>query len=259
MHAAPGTRSPLRALLCGALFAAATCPAHADAPPAPWSYSGATGPAQWGKEDSAYATCELGHQQSPIDIREATPAALPPIEFNYQPVPLVVTDTHHSFQVNDPPGNGGIAIGADHYDLVQFHFHRPSEESIHGQHYEMVIHLVHKNDKGQLAVVAVLIRRGEANRALKKVFDHFPPEGQTQTPVPGVTLDPSQLLPALRGYYSFDGSLTTPPCSEQVRWLVLKQPIHASAEQIAQFAARYPNNARPTQPLNDRKIQQTRD
>jgi carbonic anhydrase len=233
--------------------------AHSAEPGAHWSYSGETGPEHWASEDPAFAACGVGKRQSPIDIEQAPAEALPPIEFAYQPIPLTVTDTGHSFQVNVPPGSGGITVGGEHYDLVQFHFHHPSEEEIHGRSYAMVTHLVHKNAKGELAVVAVLIRAGEANAFLKPVFDHFPAKGTPEASVSGATLDLKEFLPAQRGYYTFEGSLTTPPCTEGVRWFVLKRPVQASAAQVQQFAARYPRDARPVQPLNDRTVAATRE
>jgi carbonic anhydrase len=223
-----------------------------------WSYSGAHGPAHWGAEDPSFATCSSGTRQSPIDIEAATTATLAPIDFAYKAFPLTVTDTHHSFQVNVPAGSGGITVGGEHYELVQFHFHRPSEELIHDKHYAMVAHLVHKNDKGELAVVALLIHKGADNAILKPIFDNFPAKG-TESKVAGTNFDLMQLLPARHGYYTFEGSLTTPPCSEHVRWFVLKQAVQASAEQVGQFAARYPHNARPAQPLNARNLEQTAD
>jgi carbonic anhydrase len=244
------------ASITAALLSAA--PSVAEEHAAHWSYSGAHGPAHWGTDDPASATCSTGTRQSPIDIETAASADLPPINFAYRAFPLTVTDTHHTFQVNVPQGSGGITVGGDHYELVQFHFHRPSEEVVHGKHQAMVAHLVHKNDKGELAVVAVLIREGGANEFLKPIFDNFPPEG-TESKVAGTSADLMQLLPPKHGYYSFEGSLTTPPCSEHVHWFVLKQPVQASAQQVAQFAARYPHNARPTQPLNARNVEQTRD
>jgi carbonic anhydrase len=245
------------ALLPTLLLVAGTTPAGADEHAAHWSYSGETGPEHWASEDAAFATCGSGKHQSPIDIEAATTEALPAIEFAYRPIPLTVTDTGHSFQVNAPAGSGGITVGGDHYELVQFHFHRPSEERIHGKRDAMVAHLVHKNAKGELAVVAVLIHQGGANTFLKPVFDNFPPKGKPEQSVSGATLNLEEFLPQKRGYYTFDGSLTTPPCSEHVRWFVLKSPVNASAEQVRQFAARYPDDARPTQPLNDRQVVQT--
>jgi carbonic anhydrase len=223
-----------------------------------WSYSGAHGPNHWGAEDPAFATCSNGARQSPIDIETTAVAALPAIDFAYKAFPLTVTDTHHTFQVNVPQGSGGITVGGEHYDLVQFHFHRPSEERIHGRHSAMVAHLVHKNGKGELAVVAVLIHEGAANAFLTPIFDNLPAQG-TESKVAGNDSDLMQLLPAKRGYYTFEGSLTTPPCSEHVHWFVLKQAVQASAAQVGQFAARYPHNARPTQPLNARNVEQTPD
>ena len=244
------------ASITAALLSAA--PSVAQEHAAHWSYSGAHGPDHWGTDDPAFATCSTGTRQSPIDIETAATADLPPINFAYRPFPLTVTDTHHSFQVNVPQGSGGISVGGEHYELVQFHFHHPSEEVIHGKHQAMVAHLVHKNDKGELAVVAVLIREGAANEFLKPIFDNFPAKG-TESKVAGTNTDPMQLLPAKHGYYSFEGSLTTPPCSEHVHWFELKEPVQASAQQVAQFAARYPHNARPVQPLNARNVEQTRD
>jgi carbonic anhydrase len=231
---------------------------RADSSAPHWSYKGESGPEHWAALDPAYATCGTGRRQSPIDIETTTAKALPAIEFAYQPVPLVVNDNGHTFQVNAPAGSGGITVGGEHYDLVQFHFHRPSEERIHGHRYSMVTHLVHKNAKGELAVVAVLIRQGESNAFLKPLFDNFPASGTAQASVAGTTLNPTDFLPKARAYYTFEGSLTTPPCSESVRWFVLKSAVEASPAQVAQFAARYPLNARPVQPLNDREVDEAR-
>jgi carbonic anhydrase len=247
------------AWLSGAAVAALCTAALADEH-AHWTYSGATGPEHWGSEDPAFALCATGKHQSPIDIEQAATESLPAIEFAYKPVPLTVTDTGHGFQVNVAGGSGGgITVGGEHYDLVQFHFHRPSEERFDGHAYAMVAHLVHKSAKGELAVVAVLIHSGNENAFLAPVFDHFPAKGTQEAAVPGKTVNLAEFLPAKHGYYSFEGSLTTPPCSEPVRWLVLKNAVQASPAQVQQFAARYPHNARPVQPLNDRKVAQTSD
>ena len=184
---------------------------------------------------------------------------LPSIQFAYKTVPLAVTDTGHSFQVNVPAGSGGITVGDDHYDLVQFHFHRPSEEVVEGHHSSMVVHLVHKNSKGDLAVVAVMVHKGDTNSFLKPIFDNLPVKGKQESSVAGATLNVNELIPSRHGYYTFEGSLTTPPCSENVRWFVLESAVEASAAQIQQFATRYPHNARPTQALNGRVIEKTKD
>jgi carbonic anhydrase len=238
-------------LASGALV---TLAAQADEPVPHWGYTGTTGPSHWASEDPTFATCGNGHRQSPINIRNAAQADLPAIQFTYKAIPLTVTDTGHSMQVNVPPYLASIQVGVDRYDLVQLHFHRPSEERINGRRSSMVMHLVHKDARGDLAVVAVLIREGDSNPALKQIFDNMPANGQSAV-TPGTTLDLAQLLPTGRGYYTFEGSLTTPPCTEGVRWFVLKNPIQASPGQVMQFASHYPSNARPTQPLNGRKIQ----
>jgi carbonic anhydrase len=249
-------RSWLTWLVAAALSAGAA--SYGDEPTPHWGYSGATGPEHWASEDPSFATCGSGKHQSPIDIEHAVVAPLPPIQFAYQPIPMTITDTGHSFQVNAPAGSGGITVGGARYELVQFHFHRPSEEEIHGHRQAMVAHLVHRNANGELAVVAVLIRKGASNAFLGSVFQHFPPQGTAEASVPGAMLNLGEFLPQQRGYYTFDGSLTTPPCTEHVRWFVLKSPVQASAEQLQQFAARYPHDARPVQSLNDRTVEETR-
>ena len=204
----------------------------------------------------SFATCSIGKHQSPINIEKAVVKDLPELKFDYKDTALKVTDTGHSFQVNAASGSGGITVGEDHYDLLQVHFHEPSEERVHGEHYSMVAHIVHKNAKGELAVVAVLIRKGKANAFLKSIFDNFPAKGTAETDVAGKSVNIGNLLPQHRGYYTFDGSLTTPPCSENVRWFVLKTPVEASEAQLKQFEARYSHNNRPTQPLNGRVIEE---
>jgi carbonic anhydrase len=235
-------------------------PALADHSHPPWSYTGKTGPTHWAEEDPGFATCGIGpeRRQSPINIEQALIKDLPPVEFEYKPTALKVTDTGHSFQVNAAPGSGGITIAGEHYDLVQFHFHQPSEERVQGRRYSMVAHLVHKNAKGELAVVAVLIRKGSENGFLNPVFANFPAKGTEETDVAGATVTLGDFLPKQHGYYTFEGSLTTPPCSEGVRWIVLKTPVEASETQIKAFEMRYAGNARPTQPLNGRVIEATK-
>jgi len=251
-----GTR--LKTLFALVAFAISVQTAAAEPTPHHWSYSGESGPEHWAAEDASFATCGIGKHQSPIDIAKTVKKELPAIEFSYRPMPLTVTDTGHSIQVNAAPGSG-VVVGGEHYELVQFHFHHPSEERIYGRRYSMVAHLVHKNAKGELAVVAVLIRKGQPNSFLKAVFDNFPPSGTPESSVAGTTIDLGEFLPQRRGYFTFDGSLTTPPCSEHVRWFVLKTAVEASQAQLNQFSVRYPNNARPTQPLNGRVIEETKE
>jgi carbonic anhydrase len=222
-----------------------------------WSYGGHTGPGHWAELEHDFAACKQGHAQSPIDIRGAKAADLPPIVFDYKPSPLRVVDNGHTIQVNYAPGSS-ISVGGARYELVQFHFHRPSEEKVQGKSHAMVAHLVHKSAEGKLAVVAVLLDKGGASvPAIETVWAHVPKEKEKEA-APDVTVDAATLLPSAKGYYAFQGSLTTPPCSEEVRWLVLKQPVKIADREIAAFSKLYSMNARPTQPLNGRLVEATR-
>ena len=220
-----------------------------------WSYSGHTGTGHWAELDEGFKTCKLGKNQSPIDIvtkhtenvRQGESLA-----FAYAPGPSDVVNNGHTIQVNLPAG-GAISIGGTEYKLLQLHFHAPSEEKIDGKSFPLVAHLVHRDARGELAVVAVLFKLGKENAALKPVFAQLPArEGETRKL--DADFDAAQLLPPTRGYYAFAGSLTTPPCSEEVRWQVLKTPVELSSAQLAAFKKLYPLNARAVQPLNGRKV-----
>jgi carbonic anhydrase len=219
-----------------------------------WSYRGHGSPAEWAALNPEFATCKLGKHQSPIDIRGAKTADLPAIAFNYQPAPLAIIDNGHTIQVNYAPGSW-IDVGGARYELVQFHFHKPSEEKIDGKSHAMVAHLVHKNAEGKLAVVAVLLDGGGASATIDAIWKNLPAAKEKAVVVPGVSVDASTLLPKDHAYYTFQGSLTTPPCSEDVTWFVLKSPMKIADGEIAQFAKIYPMNARPTQPTNGRPIE----
>jgi carbonic anhydrase len=220
-----------------------------------WSYGRHGGPAEWGELDPTFASCQLGKVQSPIDIRDAKTADLPPIKFDYRPSPLRVIDNGHTIQVNYAPGSS-IEVAGARYELVQFHFHKPSEEKIGGKAHPMVVHLVHKGSDGALAVIAVLLDKGHDNPALHAIWSNLPTQKEKEVSAP-LAIDASALLPADKGYYTFQGSLTTPPCSEGVRWFVLKTPMTMAGTEIAAFAKIYPMNARPSQPLNGRVIEAT--
>jgi len=221
-----------------------------------WSYSKHGGPSEWGELDQSFASCQLGKVQSPIDIRDAKAADLPPIKFDYRPSPLKVIDNGHTIQVSYAPGSS-IDVGGTRYELVQFHFHKPSEEKIAGKGHAMVAHLVHRGPDGSLAVVAVLLDKGRDNPTLHAVWNNLPKHKDKEISAP-VAIDASTLLPTDKGYYTFQGSLTTPPCSEGVRWFVLKSPMTMANAEISAFAKIYPMNARPSQPLNGRVIEATR-
>jgi carbonic anhydrase len=221
-----------------------------------WSYSGQEGPNEWAKLDSTFAACSIGKTQSPIDIRDAKKADLPALRFDYNSVPLNIIDNGHTIQVNYPTGST-LTFGKKLYTLKQFHFHHPSEEHVNGHGYDMVAHLVHADAEGHLAVVAVFFKKEKANPFIDLVWQNLPTEKGKAVDVSGVALNAKDLLPADHGYYTFSGSLTTPPCSEGVTWYVMKNPVTLSDAQVAAFAKLYPRNARPIQAANGREILET--
>jgi carbonic anhydrase len=220
-----------------------------------WAYNGEGGPTHWAELKPEFATCALGQRQSPIDIRGGLRVDLEAIKFDYRPVPFGVIDNGHTIQANLQPGNA-IEVGGRRYDLLQFHFHRPSEERINGRQFDMVVHLVHKDAQGRLAVVAVLVEAGRSHPVVQSVWNSLPLERNEEQGSP-VPIDLNQLLPEDRRYYTYMGSLTTPPCSEGVLWMVLKQPAIVSPEQIGLFARLYPMNARPIQQAGARMIKES--
>ena len=232
-----------------------TEPAHQHAS-IHWNYEGDGGPENWSKLDPKNTTCALGQRQSPIDIKDGIKVNLDPIKFNYRPSTFRSVDNGHTIQVE--VGDSSINLTGKNYELVQFHFHRPSEEKINGQRFDMVVHLVHKSDDGQLAVVAVLLERGTENPFIQTLWNNLPLEKNTPVQPPTTMIDLSTFLPATRSYYTYMGSLTTPPCSEGVLWLVMKQPVQVSQDQINIFSRLYRNNARPIQPSGGRLIKEDR-
>ena len=239
-----------------ALASVALCASLAFAQHAPhWEYKGKHGAAHWGELDAGFEACARGASQSPIDIRNAVKADLPALDFQYTASAPTLVNNGHTVQVNLPAGNS-LVVDGKKLELLQFHFHTPSEEAVAGKHTAMVAHFVHKGEDGRLGVVAVLIQPGKANAAWAPIFAHLPRVGE-QVTVDGLTLDLGALLPAKKGYYSFEGSLTTPPCSEGVQWMVLKDPVKLSPQQIKSFRKVYHANARPVQPLNGRVIKES--
>jgi len=244
-------RSAVAALLLSPVVAPT-----ARAQEAHWGYGKEHGPSQWSELKPEFETCRAGKRQSPIDIAATEKADLPAINFKYQVSPLRIVNNGHTIQVNVPPGST-ITIADHTYALQQFHFHTPSEEAIRGKHHALVAHFVHKDADGKLAVVALLFDAGKANAVLAPVLEKMPRQEGPEATFEGTSLDPAKLLPAKRGYYEFEGSLTTPPCSEGVRWFVLKQPATLSQQQLDTFRKLYPRNARPTQPLNGRIVRES--
>ncbi len=237
--------------------ARATAPkAHAEARHAAhWSYEGEGGPDAWGRMKPEFAKCATGTRQSPIDIRDGIRVELDPVQFEYRSSAFRVVDNGHTVQVNVANGNS-IEVMGRRYELLQFHFHRPSEERIEGRQFDMVAHLVHKDPEGRLAVVAVLLDRGSAHPLVQQVWNNLPLEKGEEVPA-RAALDLNTLLPKDRRYYTYMGSLTTPPCSEGVLWMVLQQPATISPEQIDVFSRLYPMNARPVQQAAGRLIKQS--
>ncbi len=229
--------------------------AHPVGAPAHWSYGGAAGPQSWATLKPEFSLCGNGQRQSPIDIRGGLAVDLDPVRFDYQQSPFTVVDNGHTVQVNVAPGNS-IDVGGKRFDLVQFHFHRPSEERIDGRQFEMSLHLVHKDDQGRLAVVGVLFDKGQAQPQVQKVWNALPLERNTES-TSRTPLELLGLLPEDRRYITYMGSLTTPPCSEDVRWIVMRQPVTLTAQQIDIFARIYPMNARPVQSVAGRRIIQS--
>ena len=220
---------------------------HAHAPH--WEYEGALGPDNWGKE---FPTCAKGQSQAPLNIKGPFAKALYKLAPDYKPGPLNIVNNGHTIQVNVPAGSK-LRVDSKPYELVQFHFHRPSEEQLDGKPMDMVIHFVHKNDAGELVVLGVLIKAGNENPGIKALWAHAPAkEGPAVSPA-GVVFNPMNLLPREMDYFTYEGSLTTPPCTEKVRFFILKSTVNMSPGQISDFP--FKMNARPVQPLNKRIIE----
>jgi len=178
---------------------------------------------------------------------------LPAIQFDYKPGGLEILNNGHTIQVNRAAGSS-ITVGGEKYELLQFHFHTPSENTVNDTAFPIEMHLVHKNARGELAVVGVFSRAGGKNAVLEKAWEHMPRKAGDKKMITSVSINAADLLPADRGYYSFKGSLTTPPCSEGVKWMVLKTPTEVSGEQIKQFTGVIGTNARPVQPIHARTL-----
>ena len=219
-----------------------------------WEYEGEHGPANWAGMEPAFKACGMGKRQSPINIetRDAEKGGLRPIICSYVPGPAEIVNNGHTIQVN-LPSSGSASFDGLAYKLVQFHFHTPSEEKIDSMASHMVAHLVHKAGDNKLAVVGVLFKLGKENAALKPIFDNLPPKDPMTRPLN--VFNPADLIPADPTYFGYVGSLTTPPCSEDVKWHVMKTPIEISYAQLAAFKKLYKMNARPVQPLNGRRVQ----
>jgi carbonic anhydrase len=248
-----------RALAAAALAILAGTPAGSQWT-VPWAYEGPRGVEHWAELDPSYAPCN-GKQQSPIDIRGAVKAKLPPLHFDYKSEPLKdLINNGYTIRLNyhDAPGAGSVLIiGGERYQLTQLHFHRPSEETIDGKRAPMVLHLMHTSSTGKVLGVAVLLTEGKPNATVQKIWNKMPTIKGDEYAVPGVSIDPAGMLPLTLGYYTYMGSITAPPCTEGVQWIILKTPVEVSRAQVDAFARLYSHDIRPLQPLNGRVIQQS--
>jgi carbonic anhydrase len=223
-----------------------------------WSYEGAKGPAHWAELDPEYVACG-GKEQSPIDIQETKKGDLPDLRFEFKSGPLhIINNGYTAVRVNYPAGNGNfLVVGAERYELTQFHFHHPSEELIRGKAYDMVVHLMYAASDGKMAGVAVLVNEGSENATVRELWKYMPKTAGKEHEIPGVQVNPAGLLPKNTAYYTYMGSVTAPPCTEGVKWFVLKSPVEFSSAEIGAFAKLYPHDARPVQPLNGRVVEES--
>jgi len=220
-----------------------------------FTYEGEHGPTHWGDLSHDYIMCKTGKSQSPINIETTNTlkTQLVKIPFSYNKNPLKVTNNGHAIQVN--LDNGGILkYEAKEYKLLQFHFHAPSEHTLNGKAYSMEVHLVHKNSEGEILVVGVFMEKGKENPIIQNIWNNIPKEEGQESVIKNIIVEPSSLLPSKQNYYNYSGSLTTPPCSEPVKWIVMKNTIEVSEAQIAKFKEFYKFNARPVLAINGRKI-----
>lgn len=221
-----------------------------------WSYSGDTGPEYWAALDSSLKACGRGMEQSPINLEDAKANATSEanIQINYQPSSFTIKNNGHTVQADANTDENSIVIDGKEYKLVQFHFHVPSEHQMEGKNLDMELHLVHKNADDQLAVLGVLIKAGKENKTLAELWSKLPKEESEENILLEEEINLSSLLPQDKTAYHYNGSLTTPPCSEGVKWTVFAEPISVSQEQIDLFASVFPDNHRPVQPWNDRDV-----
>ena len=220
-----------------------------------WSYEGAGGPAKWGDLDATNKACSLGAQQSPINIVGPIKSQLPALKLSWGKTADTIVNNGHTIQLNFAEGST-LKLGDTTYKLLQAHFHRPSEHLIEGKSFPMEAHFVHRADSGGLAVVGVMFSEGKPNAAFGKIVATMPAKEGPAVKA-DAAINPNGLLPAKLGYYRYEGSLTTPPCSEIVEWLVLTDPVQVAAADVAGFAKLYPMNARPAQRDNRRYVLQS--
>ncbi len=218
-----------------------------------WGYGTDNGPEVWGQLSPDYFLCSEGKSQSPINIENASRVKLPEIGFNYRPSSLKILNNGLTIEVQYDEGSW-IEIEDTKYMLQQFHFHSPSEHTLAESLFDLEMHLVHKSKEGTIAVIGAMIRKGQNNEAFNPVWLNLPTNAGETRNVPDELINVDDMLPISRFSYRYDGSLTTPPCSEGVKWIVLTTPIEISETQIKVFRSIIHNNNRPVQPINGRKL-----
>jgi len=221
-----------------------------------WGYDGECGTDRWGDLKREYSVCKLGVRQSPVSITITEKSDLASINFHYYATPLKIVNNGHTIQINYGSGSS-IMIGNKKYDLLQFHFHNPSEHKLNGVSYPMEVHFVHRGADGKLAVVGVFMKEGKGNEFIHTLWDNLPKEEGKENAVTALKINAKDLLPSNATYYNYPGSLTTPPCSEIVNWFVLKTPIEVSGAQLDKFASIFKRSARPVQPLHGRVVKES--
>lgn len=232
--------------------AASDAPPHGGAPSAHWSYEGDGNPEKWGELQSDFKMCQLGLEQTPIDLSNGIKGDVGSVEYDYRPLPLRIVNNGHTIQFNADPGSACV-IGGTRHELLQFHMHHPSEHLLAGKGFDLECHFVHRSGAGALAVTGVFIRPGAANVALQTFFERMPAKAGPEVRADS-SIDIAGILPKSGGYFRYMGSLTTPPCSEGLTWTVHKEPVEASVEQIRKFASLFPKNSRPLQKRNRRFV-----
>jgi len=238
-------------LCLGACAPKAEPPQNAEPPH--WTYEGKEGPEHWGELAASFAVCGTGKSQSPIDVSAVSAEDLANISFHYQPSEVNILNNGHTVQINYDAGSY-MELDGMRYDVLQFHHHAPSEHAVDGKLYAAEFHIVHKNANGGLAVVGILVEEGAENQAFTPYINNLPSE-KSDPKDAGVTINAADFLPAIQTTYRYSGSLTTPPCSEGVKWNLMTTPVEMSAAQLAALEALFEHgNNRPVQPLNDRLL-----
>ncbi len=220
--------------------------------PVRWGYKGKIGPRHWGELSPAFSLARSGKQQSPIDLTKAMQVVDQPIAIDYHPSKIDLVYNGHTIE-EIAQKKSWLTVGESKYQLLQFHFHSPSEHTVNGKHYPMEMHLVHKSNEGRAAVIGILINEGKPNESFGSVWDYLPSATRTERKS-DVVVNTRGLLPKSREHFRYQGSFTTPPCTEDVLWIVMSEPVHLSRQQIAQFRSVIEGNNRPVQPRNGRKL-----